>query len=118
MQAPLADLINAVSVANKVGHAHLHAYELHLSAADIDPHATVSGSAIPGQRFNSQFCRPRGMLYEPVSVVYMSVHVNQSLSSLLHDSPDTFCRLWLGQPPAAAAAEVGFGHPEQPPSSP
>ncbi len=31
-----------MSVANKISHAHLHAYELHLSAADIDPHATVS----------------------------------------------------------------------------
>ena len=30
-----------MSVANKISHAHLHAYELHLSAADIDPHATV-----------------------------------------------------------------------------
>jgi hypothetical protein len=41
-QAPLADLINAVSLANKISHAHMHAYELHLSASDIDPHATVS----------------------------------------------------------------------------
>ena len=54
-QAPLADLINAVSVANKISHAHLHAYELHLSAADIDPHATVSGSRVPAQQSKPRF---------------------------------------------------------------
>lgn len=40
-QFPTADLINKLSVANKQDYAHLHGFELHLSADLIDPNVTA-----------------------------------------------------------------------------
>lgn len=39
-KAPLADLINSLSLANKVDYARMHGYELHFSASNIEANAT------------------------------------------------------------------------------
>ena len=40
-QFPTADLINKLSVLNKQDYAHMHGFELHLSADIIDPNVTA-----------------------------------------------------------------------------
>ena len=40
-QFPIGDLINKLSVVNKQDYAHLHSFELHISADIIDPAVTT-----------------------------------------------------------------------------
>ena len=46
-QFPTADLINKLSVVNKQDYAHMHGFELHLSADIIDPNVTAVRFPLP-----------------------------------------------------------------------